>query len=191
MRTTILIISMLLTTAIFGQSYEVRVHDNPNEYAPNEPSICINRANIEQLTGGANIYNHYFSNDAGKSWTRNQLRSSYGVWGDPVLHSDIDGHIYFLHLARTKGKNRNYGFIDRIVIQTSTDGGKTFNNGAYAGFNGDKVQDKPWISTDDYSSERKGNAYITWTEFDQYGSKSKDHHSRIQFSKSTDKGTTW
>jgi hypothetical protein len=174
-----------------AQNSEVQVNNLSNTYYPNEPSVCINKADTNMVIGGANINNHYVSSDGGITWENKTISSSYGVWGDPVLHSDIDGHIYFAHLSRTKGKDKDYGFIDRIVVQTSTNGGKTFDDGSYAGLNEPKMQDKPWISTDDYSKPYKGNAYLTWTEFDKINSKKKKHQSRIQFSASTDKGKTW
>ena len=140
---------------------------------PNEPSICISKSNPNVLVAGANIANHYVSIDDGQTWKNGVLTSPFGVWGDPVLHSDAQGNIYFAHLSRTSGKSQNYGFIDRIVVQTSTDNGQNFSGGSFAGLNGEKMQDKPWISTDDYSNQYKGNAYLTWTEFDKINSKKK------------------
>jgi hypothetical protein len=181
----------LASIALFAQTGEVKVNNFSSSYYPNEPSICINKADSSRIVAGANINNHYVSGDGGKVWENKTITSSYGVWGDPVLHSDIDGHIYFAHLSRTKGKSKDYAFIDRIVVQTSDDGGLTFDNGNYAGLNEPKMQDKPWISTDDYSDRFKGNAYLTWTEFDKINSKKKKHQSRIQFSASTNKGKSW
>ncbi len=173
------------------EDLEVEVHSSDRGYYPNEPSICISKTNPNVLVAGANIDNHYVSTNSGKLWDTKTLKSSFGVGGDPVLHSDIDGNIYFVHLSRTPGKTKPYGHIDRIVIQTSTDDGQTFSDGSFTGLNGSKMQDKPWISTDDYSSQFKGNVYLTWTEFDKIKSKKKKDQSRIQFSSSADKGKTW
>ncbi len=183
---------ILTASALFAQTGEVKVNQTANGfYYPNEPSICIDRTDTSRIIGGANINNHYVSINGGASWENKTITSSLGVWGDPVLHSDIDGNIYFIHLSRTTGKSKGYSFIDRIVVQTSDDGGQTFNDGSFTGLNEPKMQDKPWISTDDYSSRFKGNAYLTWTEFDKINSKKKKDQSRIQFSASTDKGKTW
>lgn len=194
MRKNLWLLLCLLGGFAFGQTNEVQLNQDQstfNNIYPNEPSICISKSNPNVLVAGANIANHFESSDNGLTWSNNIITSSYGVWGDPVLHSDIDGNIYFVHLSRTKGKAKNYGFIDRIVIQTSTDDGQHFSDGSFTGLNDPKMQDKPWISTDDYSADHKGNAYLTWTEFDKLGSKKNKHQSRIQFSSSSDIGKTW
>jgi hypothetical protein len=179
---------------VYAQTNEVQVNQKDskqNVFYPNEPSICISKTSPDVIVAGANIANHYVSYNNGQSWDNETIKSSYGVWGDPVLHSDIDGNIYFVHLSRTAGKKEHYGFIDRIVVQTSSNDGQTFSDGSYAGLNESKMQDKPWIITDDHSTKYKGNAYLTWTEFDKINSKKNKHHSRIRFSVSSDIGQTW
>lgn len=177
--------------ALYAQSPEVQVNTSSGVYYPNEPSVCISKTKDNTVVAGANTNSHYYSKDNGKTWENKTLKSTFGVWGDPVLHSDAEGNIYFVHLSHTAGKEKNYGFIDRIVVQTSSDNGETFNNGAYVGLNEPKMQDKPWVSTDDYSSNYKGNAYLTWTEFDKLGSKKKKHQSRIRFAASSNYGMEW
>ena len=44
---------------------------------------------------------------------------------------------------------------------------------------------------DMHSPLYKGNIYMTWTEFDNYGSSSPNDSSRIKFSRSVDRGLTW
>jgi hypothetical protein len=53
--------------------------------------------------------------------------------------------------------------------------------------NGTKAQDKHWSIVD----RTNGNIYLTWTQFDDYGSSSPSCKSEIHFSKSTDGGDTW
>jgi hypothetical protein len=55
------------------------------------------------------------------------------------------------------------------------------------GLNGTKVQDKAWIAVDPVTN----NLYVTWTQFDQYGSNNPADSSVIMFSRSTDGGATW
>jgi len=162
-----------------------------NKYYPNEPSVCIDKTNTDVRVAAANINFHFRSSDRGIIWDEQKIKSSLGVWGDPVLHSTNDGSIYLCHLSRTPGKLLNYTFIDRIVVQRSENHGKSFNDGVGVGLNGNKMQDKPWLSSDDFSNERKGNLYMTWTEFDQINSKKKKNRSRIRFSASSDKADTW
>ncbi len=42
-----------------------------------------------------------------------------------------------------------------------------------------------------HSQIYKGNIYMTWTEFDDYGSSNPNDSSRIRFSRSTDRGLNW
>lgn len=155
--------------------------DNSGE--ADEPSICMDTKNPARMVAGSNISNVYYSKDTGRTWTKLIQKSSYGVWGDPVLACDTEGSFYHLHLSNPADGN----WIDRIVCQKSTDGGKTWNNGSFMGLNGTKNQDKHWISID-----RKTNAmYCTWTQFDAYESRDTKDSSHILFSKSLDGGKTW
>ena len=91
-----------------------------------EPSITINPANPANVVAGAILDQVFYSNDSGKTWTRDTLTSPFGVWGDPVLISDNSGAQYFFHLSDPTGENWNSEeILDRIVVQKSTDGGKS------------------------------------------------------------------
>lgn len=151
---------------------------------PNEPSITINPNNTNQLVAGSNIDNVYTSNDGGLTWTKNTLSSTYGVWGDPVVIADNNNNFYFFHLSNP-GSSQSW--IDRIVCQKSTDGGFSWNNGSFMGLNGTKEQDKHWAVFDKINNI----IYVTWTQFDEYGSSNPTKKSSIFFSKSTDFGATW
>ena len=160
----------------------------PSGLGPCEPSIYINPKNIDNLVAGAIINFAYHSNDGGKTWSKQVLKSSYGVWGDPVIRADYNGNFYYLHLSDPTGRNwSSPEILDRIVIQKSTDGGKTWNDGSYMGYRHPKDQDKHWIGID----PNNNNLYVTWTEFDKYGSEKPEDQSRILFSKSVDGGENW
>lgn len=152
--------------------------------SPNEPAIAINLKNTDQLYAGANINNYYYSTDAGYTWNQGVLYSApYGVWGDPVLICDTAGAFYFFHLSNPPGGN----WIDRIVCQKTEYPGGPWNEGTYMGLNGTKAQDKEWAAVD----WKNNNIYVTWTQFDQYGSSNPSHKSDIMFSRSFDGGMTW
>lgn len=148
-----------------------------------EPSIFINPFNTEEIVAGSNLNKVYYSHDAGATWVTNTLTSPYGVWGDPCIITDVNGDFYFFHLSNPTNGN----WIDRIVCQKSEDAGETWNTGTYMGLNGAKAQDKEWAIVD-YNNN---NIYISWTQFDDYGSSSPSNFSNIQFSKSTDGGDNW
>lgn len=183
----ILYLTVLLIIPLSAQYQNIRV-DSPSSNQPEEVSIAINPINPNFLAAGANI-NHFFrSSDGGYNWSTSFLSSSFGVWGDPVVVYDELGYLYYGHLSNPPFPGY---WIDRIVIQRSTDNGLTWNDGAGIGFLSPKNQDKEWIAVDMHSNQFKGNIYVCWTEFDNYGSSNPDDSSRIKFSYSTDKGITW
>lgn len=153
-----------------------------------EPSISINPQNPDNIVAGAVLNGFFYSEDGGATWYADTLVSSFGVWGDPVLISDTAGHHYYLHLSDPTGENwSSTEILDRIVIQKSEDGGKTWSNGSYTGMAHPKDQDKHWAVVDPNSNA----IYITWTQFDKYGSEVIEDESNILFSKSVDGGESW
>ncbi len=151
--------------------------------SPNEPSILINPKNTQEIVAGANLNNVYVSDDGGVTWTEGKMSSSYGVWGDPVIGVDTAGAFYFFHLSNPPSGN----WIDRIVCQKLDSLTGTWSDGTFTGLNGTKAQDKQWVAVD-----RNTNAmYLTWTQFDEYGSTISTDSSNIMFSKSLDGGLTW
>ena len=156
---------------------------------PEEVTIAINPLNPNILAGGANIDRFYRSTNAGLTWTESQLISNnLGVWGDPVVMFDSLGNLYFAHLSNPLSG----WWIDRIVVQKSTNNGQTWNDGVgiYQGIQ-PQAQDKEWLAVDHTQSPYRGTIYATWTEFDNYGSSNPSDSSRIRFSKSIDQGNTW
>ncbi|MHB1278416.1 MAG: sialidase family protein [Bacteroidia bacterium] len=158
---------------------------------PNEVSVAVNHQNEAQVLVVSNIANLYQSADSGKNWKEKKMESSLGVAGDPTLFCDEQGVFYYAHLSKTPGKARP-DYYDRMVVQRSFDGGQTWNDGVGVGFNGGKMQDKEWLAGDVHSgSPFYGNIYLSWTEFDVYGSADTNHRSRIRFAVSMDKGQSF
>jgi hypothetical protein len=182
MKINILVLTILLISATaFSQPYQNVMISNQG--SPEEVSICINPKNLNQLVAGANITNEYYSTDGGLTWTRQTMTSTYGVWGDPIIAVDTASNFYFFHLSNPSGGN----WIDRMVCQKSTNGGVTWNNGSYTGLNYPKLEDKEGVVID----RTNNTIYMTWTEFDVYGTTNQADSSRILFSKCTDAGLTW
>ncbi len=171
----------------FGQQFINYRVSREDAFKPEEVAIAINPQNPAILAAGSNLNYFYSSTDFGRTWSQRQLSSTLGVWGDPVVLFDESGNLYYVHLS-----NPNDGYwIDRIVIQKSTDNGETFNDGTYTGVIPPHNQDKAWIAVDLTNSQYRNNLYVTWTEFDDYGSSNPQDKSRILFSKSTDFAETW
>lgn len=187
--TAFLFCIVVFNAALYSQYPNIRISKPGDNDFPDEPSIAVNPVNPLNLVAGANINNVYTSTDGGFTWKRNEINSQYGVWGDPCVIFDSLGNLYYGHLSNTPSP----GFwIDRIVVQKSTDGGISFNSGAGIGYNPPiKEQDKEWLAADLTSSKFRNNVYAAWTEFDYYGSTNSKDSSRILFSRSTDLGANW
>ncbi len=180
-RFTLTLLLLSLVGGIFAQYQNVMIS---NEQYPEEPSIMMNPKNPNQLVAGANLKSYYISEDGGFNWTRGDLVSqAYGVWGDPVIIVDTAGDFYYFHLSNPQNGN----WIDRIVCQKLDFENGTWNEGSYMGLNGTKAQDKEWAVVDSATNT----IYVTWTQFDQYGTSDPLKFSNILFSKSTDAGSSW
>ncbi len=182
---------IILCLIVFGfyaaaQIPNVRIN-KLESWDPEEVTIAINPIDPNVLAGGANISYFYHSSDAGQTWSESRLMSSLGVWGDPCVVFDGLGNLFFAHLSNPI----NGYWIDRIVVQRSTDNGQTWNDGAGVGLTYPKNQDKEWLAVDLTNSRFRNNVYMSWTEFDSYGSNSSNDSSRILFSRSTDNGLNW
>ena len=180
--------SLLLALGAAGQShyYNVLIHAAGGGIGPCEPSIAVSVADPNVVVAGAVLNDVYRSTDGGFTWTKNKLRSPYGVWGDPCIVSNSKGDFHFLHLSDPTGRNwSSEEILDRIVCQTSTNSGKSWGNGTYMGQRHPKDQDKEWAAVD----LRNDALYASWTEFDDYGSENfPEDRSRILFSKYTGEG---
>lgn len=155
---------------------------------PCEPSIFINPKNPKEIVAGSVIDYVHRSIDGGKTWETNRLKSSLGVWGDPVITADHKGNFYYFHLSDPEGTHWGSNkILDRIVVQKSNDAGKTWTSGTGIGHHPPKQQDKEWATTNPIN----GALYTSWTEFDRYGSKDPKDKSRILFSSSSDQGASW
>lgn len=182
MKSIIYLITVLLSLALVQSTLAQNVLISSTG-SPNEPSIMMDYNNPNTLVAGSNLNFVYNSSDGGLTWNLKTLNSTFGVWGDPVIDVDTNGNFYFFHLSNMPGGN----WIDRIVCQKSDDNGNTWSDGSFTGLSGTKAQDKQWSAID----RTNNNIYLTWTEFDKYGSSNPADSSRILFSKSLDAGDTW
>ncbi|MDI9340189.1 MAG: sialidase family protein [Sediminibacterium sp.] len=159
------------------------------EFEPEEVTIAINSKNPAQVIAGANLSSSYFSQDTGRTWIRKGVTCDpFNVYGDPVVFWDTLQNAYFMHLSFPNPKLvKDASWVDRIVVNKSTDQGQTYPTCTGIGKVGKKVQDKPWFAVD-----RKTNTlHVAWTQFDVYESKDPKDSSVIRYSQSKDGGQTW
>ena len=180
------ILALIEMTAYSQQFKNILLDEGSTTNRACEPSIAVSLKDPKVIVAGSVLNNVYYTNDGGSTWNTSKLTSSMGVWGDPVVISDFKGNFYFFHLSDPTGKNwDSEEILDRIVVQESTDDGETWSDGAGIGLNHPKDQDKEWAIAD-----RKGNLYVTWTQFDKYGSKDSTCQSNILLSTSSN-GKKW
>ncbi len=183
MKTTVFTLLFILTSSIYSQSSYTNITISATG-GPNEPSICVNPKNTNQIVAGANTDKVYRSSDGGQTWVSSILTGTYTVWGDPCIITDTVGNFYYFHLVN------GASFIDRMGVNKSTNAGASWNAGTYWQFNG-KQQDKEWAITDFTHGPRGNWIYVAWTEFDNYGTSNPNDSSRILFARSTDAGATF
>lgn len=195
--TTLLIVSCSATKSTKDKQHNflkstyknVKIYESDGKgLGPCEPSIFINPKNVNNIVAGSILDNVHYSFDGGFTWETKKLSSDLGVFGDPCITADNDGNFYFLHLSDPdKIGWRSTNILNQIVIQKSEDGGKNWSAGIGIGNNSPKQQDKEWAVVNPFNNE----IYVTWTEFDKYGSKNIEDKSRILFSKSSDGGNSF
>ncbi|MDA8886023.1 glycoside hydrolase [Bacteroidia bacterium] len=145
---------------------------------PNEPTVSIHPGSGD-IVAASNIDNFYTLKS--NAIQKFKATSTLGIYGDPVLHYS-DTNLFFAHLSKTP--NKNYGdWFDRIVVQKVHSIHPWKETSYSVGYNLDKMQDKPWMSSDNHSPNYNGHVYVTWTEFDKYDSDDPNDFSRIRFSK--------
>ena len=174
----------LISGTLFSQSAYTNVQIS-NLNSPEEVSICINPKNPNQIVAGANIDSYFYSSNAGLNWTSGTLISSLPVWGDPIISVDTSGNFYYFHLVNGQS------FIDRMGVQKSTNAGLSWSSGTFYQFNPPKQQDKEGVCIDFTHGSRGNTIYVTWTQFDSYGTPNPNDSSNILFAKSTDGGASF
>ena len=178
----------MLFTGFTGYAQAVKIHQGAAfRTGICEPSIAVDPTNTSNIYAGSVLDNFYQSTDGGKTWTTEKISSPYGVWGDPVIHADKSGRVYFFHLSDPEGTNwRSDQILDRMVCQTKDGPKDSFNEGSFTAING-KKHDKEWVA----EHPTKGTIGLSWTQFDDYGTDDPDCKSTILFSESYDQGQSW
>jgi hypothetical protein len=162
-------------------SYQVNVNASGNNIvgdAANEPSICVNPTNGNNMSIGWRQFDSVSSNfrqggfghttNGGTTWTSTGVLQPNVFRSDPVLNSDAAGRFFYLSLQQS--------FFDDLW--RSLNGGQSWANiaPAYGG-------DKEWFTIDKTNSTGRGFQYQFWSDGSNFGGR--------QFTRSTDGGFTW
>src|SRR5689334_3277491 len=148
-------------------------------------AVVVNKRDTKNLVAavGSDIYT---SADAGVTWSKSKLTSSFGVMGDPAMVCTDKGHILIFHSSDPGGEGlSNDKSLSQIVCQISENGGKTWDDGNEV--ESDKTKDH-WNPS--AALDAKDNVVLTWTKFDKYLSQDPNCLSTILFSKSSG-GKKW
>lgn len=176
----------------------VRVTD-PKAPRPVEVSVAINPANPDLIIGASQqgIGNvTYVSKDAGKSWkTVPTANVGKRIQGDDVVACSADGLAARGFIAFTGIRiARPARAVNGIFVSTSRDG-LAWSDPVPVIDHVNSVtpfEDKPWLRFDiNKNSKHKGNLYVAWTRFDEYGNKDPNCKTHIYFSRSKDQGKTF
>lgn len=172
-----------------AQSYKnIMIDEDKSLHGPEEPSIAVSLTDTNIIMAGANINRLYRSENSGLTWFPVKIKSRYGIWGDPCLIPISNGEFLYFHLSLPKGKAYEHkSFLDRIVCQPSKKYGRKFKKGYSIGYNDPKDQDKEWA----VYNPKTNRTYVTWTQFDQYGSSDSTLKSNILSSYSDNLGKSW
>lgn len=142
-----------------------------------EPSLSINRKTPDNVVIAASPGIYFATKDFGKTWDTSPMitpASGYNF----ILHAGRKGEIYCLHHEKEAPGSK-------LLITVSEDGGQHWaSTGSYV--NTAKEMRGARINFNSKSSDMM----VTWTEFDQYGSKDPDKISTIQYATTKD-GKKW
>ncbi|MBX2963783.1 MAG: exo-alpha-sialidase [Cyclobacteriaceae bacterium] len=151
---------------------------------PIDPAVAINFKTPDNIVVSAFPDQLFVSADGGTTWSRSSAQSKNAQLENPVLISDFSGSIYFMYQSDPEGK-AGHTQPDRIVLRRSKDGGNNWDDRSTISLSPPKVPINHGAVAD-----RKGNVFITWTEFDHFGSSEAGCKSQILFSKSSG-GSKW
>lgn len=174
------VLNVLLLLWLGSNAQKITTVNFSGPYSLNETSVAINPVKPGEIVMSCNVDRFFFTQDTGKTWDIVLPFSEYGIYGDPVLHY-ANNQLFYAHLSKTKGKKWGDWF-DRIVVDKITELVPYTPKSFSVGYNAGKMQDKPWMSSDEINEETRGRLYLTWTEFDKYNSKNPNDRSRIRFS---------
>jgi hypothetical protein len=173
---------------------------------PVEVTLAINPTDLRHLIavstgrgapGQARSTNHsYVSVDGGATWTsRPAANPDRRVQGDDTVVFSSDGVAYHAYISFDGIRDARPVRASSGIFVRRTRNGADWEAPVPVVDHVNSRQpfeDKPWPAVDTSAeSPYRGQLYVAWTRFDQYGSKDPAHKSHIYFARSTDGGRSF
>lgn len=174
MRILLPIILFLVPLLLQAQFINIKLCEANESRSPGGPAVVISRKDPAILVAAYGQY-VFHSSDQGKNWERTEINSSFG--GDPVLASDRKGMIYNFFLSKEPA--------GKIICRTSRDEGTTWEEKGSIGSGRGEIR-----FSRVFMHPKSGEIYLSWTQYDNYGSEDAADKSNIFFSRSKD-GKKW
>jgi hypothetical protein len=182
-----------------GVAHQVVQVSDPKARGAVEVSVAINPKDPDHIIGASqqgptNVT--YVSKDGGKTWNTHAAAKHAGrVQGDDQVTFTSDGLALHTYIAFNGIRvDRPSIALNGIFVRTSKDGEK-WSDAVPVIDHVNSVQpfeDKPSIRADNgKDSPHKGNIYVAWSKFDEYGTKNPEKKTHIYFSRSKNNGKTF
>jgi Neuraminidase (sialidase) len=149
------------------------------EAPPYASLIAINPKDQKNIIAGALPNTIFYSFDEGLTWQKSIIEPAASMTGNAAIVVDTKNNFYYFYLADSAAAK------NRIVMQRSEDGGKTWevNDGLGLELKQNCYQISPYV-------DASNNLFLTWSQFDKKSS-DPDCKSNIFISKSSNKGKKW
>jgi hypothetical protein len=176
-------ISLFLSALVYtSQTLSAQVKNNVIdcvEAPPYASIIAINPKNQKNIIAGALTNTIFYSFDEGSTWQKSDIEPAASVTGNAAIVTDSKSNFYYFYLADSAG------IKNRIVMQRSEDGGKTWeaNDGLGFDLKQNCYQISPYV-------DASNDLYLTWSQLDKKNS-DPNCKSNIFISKSINKGKKW
>jgi hypothetical protein len=170
-----------------------------------EVSVAINPTNPDHLIAAsiAQMKQHpgitdfaYVSTDGGRSWkTVPRANPQKRRQGDDMVTFTADGLAIHTYIAFDGIRVKRPTRADSGILTSTSRDGLTWSAPVAVVDHAntcEPMEDKPWVRADrGKDSPHKGNIYVTWTRFDEYGSKDPACKSHVYVSRSKDAGKSF
>jgi hypothetical protein len=173
----------VLLLALFALSMtlaaQVKNHVVDSVNAPYASIIAVNPKNQKNIVAGA-IHNAiFYSVDEGMTWQKSIIAPTASSTGNAAIVVDAKGNFFYFYLVDSAGVK------SRMVMQSSEDGGKTWeaNDGLGLDLKQNCYQIQPYV-------DASNDLYLTWSQLDKRSSDA-DCKSNVFISKSSNKGKKW